>query len=212
MGDYYHIVMAFYDVGVFFVWAVFAHLFYLKVRRQRHPRLIIHAEKYSDAKMQIAFNNMSSEPIYIRDVFLSIESDKGKEVFNLDNLHDRILYKKDAVGVDKQECQGVILPGDFVNIELRNVFSNNYKASRESGIDILPGDLVNVFAVFVYVAEDAFLGASRCFEFSETKGGFSFEALSWDTITWTSRQERRELYKLLKMEQNDRYAKVHSGG
>lgn len=213
LEKYFYPLMAFVDVGTFFVWIAFAHVFYLRVRRQRRPRFIIHAEGYECKDMKLVFTNMAAEAVYVRNVFFSVEENESKgddgckELYNLEDMHGKLLFKKEVSGGDECEYQGTILSGTSVKIEINGVFHpctpQDDKNIQQDAISIKPSDTVNVFVVFIRGADDVFLGASRHFKFNHSSAGDSLEALSWDTTIWSTRHEQKKLMKALKQERND---------
>lgn len=199
--------MAFVEVGTFFVWVIFAQLFCLKVKRQRRPRFIIHTEGRDCRSMKLAFTNMAAESIYVRNVFFSIGNGGVKTVYNIDDFHGEKFFKKEVFGKVKWEYQGTILPGSCVKIEIGGIFYPSVTKSEENVkqdvIGIGSGDVINVFVVFFHGADDELLGASRCFKFCRSSKGEFFNALNWDTISWSTRHEREKLMQVLKQERRD---------
>ncbi|MGY2463652.1 hypothetical protein [Vreelandella sulfidaeris] len=207
LEKYYDPVMAFVEVGTFLVWIAFAQLFYLQARRQRRPRFIIHMEGHDCKNMRLVFTNMAGEAVYVRNVFFSVENSVSRELYNLEDLHGKMLFKKEVYDEDKKEYQGTIVPGTCFKIEIGGVFypcvSQDNKYHQQDTISVKSGDTVNVFVVFIHGPDNAFLGASRHFRFKHSSKGDFFEALSWDTTSWSTRHERNKLMKALKQERSD---------
>lgn len=207
LEKYYYSVMAFVEVGTFFVWVAFAHVFYLRINRQRRPRFIIHTEGYGCKSMKLVFTNMSAEAVYVRNVFFNVEGSVSRELYNLEDLHGEKLFKKEVYEEDKKEYQGTIVSGACVKIEIGGAFypcvSQDHKYLQQDAIGIKSGDIVNIFVVLIHGPDDEFLGASRHFKFKHSSKGDFFEALSWDTTSWSTRHERNKLMKALKQERND---------
>ncbi|PKG48568.1 hypothetical protein CXF87_17875 [Halomonas sp. MES3-P3E] len=205
--NYYELVMAFVEIGTFLIWVVFAQLFFLTFKRQRRARFIIHTEGYDCSSMKLAFTNMAAEPVYVRNVFFSIDCGENKKVYNLDDLHGEGLFKKEVDGSDKWEYQGTILPGNCVKLEVGGIFypclSKKEEETQQDVIQIEPGDIVNIFVVFFHGADKRLLGASRHFKFFKSSAGDFFNPLSWNTTSWSTVHERKKLMRTLKQERED---------
>lgn len=206
-NDSYHLIMSFYEVGVFLVWLAFASLFYFKFKKQLKPRLIIHSEGYGCASMKLAFSNLADEPVYIRNIFIVVGQDDDKKVYNIDDLHGDSLFKKETSGEDEWEYQGTVTNGQCVKVQVGNLFDKcRPHENEESNSDVISvafEEVVNVFVVFVYGADDALLGASRHFTFSQSNAGVALTALNWDTTIWSTRHERKKLMQAIKQERHD---------
>ena len=205
--NYYELVMAFVEVGTFLIWVVFAQLFFLTFKRQRRARFIIHTEGYDCSSMKLAFTNMAAEPVYVRNVFFSIEGGQDKQVYNLDDLHGERLFKKEVDGSDKWEYQGTILPGSCVKLEVGGIFypclSKEEEETKQDAIHIEPGDNINIFVVFFHGSDKRLLGASRHFKFFKSSTGDFFKPLSWNTTSWSTVHERKKLMGALRQERKD---------
>lgn len=205
--SYYELVMAFVEVGTFLIWVVFAQLFFLTFKRQRRARFIIHTEGDDCSSMKLALTNMAAEPVYVRNVFFSIDGDADKAIYNLDDLHGERLFKKEGDGGDKREYQGTILPGTCVKLEVGGMFypclSKEDEETKNDVIHVEQGDIVNIFVVFFHGADKRLLGASRHFKFFQSSKGDFFNPLSWNTISWSTVHERKKLMRTLKQERKD---------
>lgn len=75
--------------------------------------------------MKLVLANMAAEAVYVRNVFFSVEesdSNGGGALYNLENMHGKLLFKKEVA--DKVECgyQDAILSGTSAKIEANGVF------------------------------------------------------------------------------------------
>lgn len=199
--------MAFVEIGTLFIWIVFAQLFFLKMRRQRKPRFIIHVEGYDFRSMKIVWTNMSADPIYVRNIFFTIERGCDRKIYNLGDLHGEKLFKKESDGEDKWEYQGTVVSGSCVRLEVGYLFcSALLKDNGEWGQDFIsvePGDIVNVFVAFFHGPDKRLMGASRRFRFFRSSSDNFINPLSWNTTSWSTTYERKKLMRALKLEGKD---------
>ena len=203
----YQIIMAFVEVGTLLIWVVFAQLFFLTMKRQRRTRFLIHTEGYDCHSMKIVFTNMAAEPVFVRNIFFSVEDDDGKEIYNLDDLHGEKLFKKEVYGRNKWEYQGSILPGTRIKLEVGGIFVPCLlkcdKRPRYDAVHIEPDDIINIFVVYFHGADKRLLGASRHFRFFQSANGDYFSALNWKTDLWATGRERKKLMQALKQDRKD---------
>ncbi|BBI64146.1 hypothetical protein HSBAA_54520 [Vreelandella sulfidaeris] len=102
LEKYYDPVMAFVEVGTFLVWIAFAQLFIYKLGVSVDPRFIIHMEGHDCKNMRLVFTNMAGEAVYVRNVFFSVENSVSRELYNLEDLHGKMLFKKEVYDEDKR--------------------------------------------------------------------------------------------------------------
>lgn len=207
IDTYYETIMAFVEIGTFFIWVVFAQLFFLKMRRQRKPRFIIHVEGYDFRSMKLVWTNMSADPVYVRNIFFTIERESDREVYNLGDLHGERVFKKETYGENKWEYQGTVHSGGCVKLEIGRMFntcySNRAKEEHQNPIKIEPGDIINIFFVFFHGADKRLLGASRRFRFFQSLNDDVVSPLSWNTTSWSTTYERKKLMRALRLEKKD---------
>lgn len=210
---YYETVMAFVEVGTFFIWVAFAQVFFLKYKRQRKPRFIIHMEGYDLHSMKLVWTNMSADPVYIRNIFITVERGDKREhswtVYNFDNLHSGKTDIKEVHGenVSGREYQGTVLSGGCAGLKIGWMFNPCY-SNREgkaplSPISVKQGDVVNIFFVFFHGADKRLMGASRRFRFFEGFNDGFFTPLGWNTVSWSTTYERKKLMRALRLEKKD---------
>lgn len=207
INKYYELIMAFVEIGTFLVWVVFAQLFFLKMRRQRKPRFIIHVEGNSFRSLKIVWTNMSADPVYVRNIFFTVERGYNRRFYNLGDLHGEEIFKQESDGEDKWEYQGTVVSGDCVKLEVGSLLcSGLLKDSDERGQDFIsvePGDIVNIFVVFFHGSDKRLMGASRRFRFFRSTSDNFITSLSWNTTSWSTTYERKKLMRALKLERKD---------
>lgn len=207
INKHYELIMAFVEIGAFLIWVIFAHLFFLKIKRQQKPRFIIHVEGYNFRSMKVVWTNMSAEPVYVRNVFFTVERGDDRKFYNLGDLNEGELLKKESAGEDKWEYQGTLVTGSCVKLEVGHLFFPGLlKDDGEWGegfISIEPADVVNIFVVFFHGSDKRLMGASRRFRFLRSSSVNFINPLSWNTTSWSTTYERKKLMKALKLERKD---------
>lgn len=205
----YEVIIAFVEIGTFFVWVAFAQLFFSKHKRQRKPSFVIHVEGHDLRNMKLVWTNMSADPVYVRNIFITVKRGHDWKVYNFDDLNDEKFVLKEAHGkdVNEWEYQGTVLSGGCAGLEIGWMFdlcySNSEKKTSCNPISVKRDDIVNMFFVFFHGADKRLIGASRRFRFFQGLNDGLFTPLGWNTTSWSTTYERKKLVRALRLEKND---------
>ncbi|MDQ7733546.1 hypothetical protein QT231_12620 [Halomonas sp. SpR1] len=152
---------------------------------------------------------MSADPVYVRNIFITVEREHYREVYNLDDFHEKETVKKETYGEEenKWEYQGTVLSGGCAELNIGRLFNSCYfnrgKEAPQHPISVERDDIVNIFVVFFHGGDKRLIGASRRYRFFQPLNGDFITPLSWNTASWSITYERKKLMKALKLEKKD---------
>ncbi|KFF48012.1 hypothetical protein GY26_17035 [Gammaproteobacteria bacterium MFB021] len=180
-----------------FVWIFYAQILYRNFARTRRPRIIINRGHGNGLGARCLISNMSSEPIFLEHVIVSLHTSEGW--LTKDLIDEEVNYLREAES-DSQHVssQGPMLSGSFSHIGTFRAIIQ--QICRGHDIDFAQGHTSNgaklhhldVRVVAIYGSEDHPIGAARRFRMEQEGDGDAcvLVPVSIDTKRYASRLQR----------------------
>ncbi|MGY8527183.1 hypothetical protein [Paracidovorax citrulli] len=197
IADHSQMIAALTSIGTLLVWVIYLQVFVLSYRRQLRATLLITRGPGDALEASCFLTNMSSGPVYVLSVFVTLETSDGTVVRSATNLLDR-----DSEGLSRpleRTRQGPLQPGSIRDMGSfqRLMGQALYEVEkRPKHVQAL-----TVVVLGVYGSEDLPVGARRRFRLTTSGDRVELHACSVDTEQVRRRRERRKLLADLQRDQ-----------
>ena len=183
------LISALTGVGTLVVWIIYLQVFVSSYRRQLRATLLITRGAGDDAEARCFVSNMSSGPIFVQSVMVTLETEGATIVKPATDIHD-IQAASQMSSLDRTR-QGPLHPGQVKDIgSFNNLMSHGLEDANGCRV-VVKAVLVEVLGI--YASEDLPVGARRRFVLTRSRDGLRIRADSVETTQIRRRRERRNL-------------------
>ncbi len=200
------VVTAITGIGTLLVWIVYLQVFVSSYRRQLRPKILITRGAGDGLEAHCFVSNMSSDPVYIESILLTLEVPDDEWACPVTDLLD--LEDDDAKGSSRSWTrQGPLRTaemkdiGSFLDL-VRHVLRRKQGRRQAELGDAIPDWLraVKVEVLGAYGTEDLLIGARRRFVVIAEEGEVRLQGDRLFTEQITRRAERKRLIERLKQD------------
>lgn len=195
LGDNSSALQVVINLGLLVVWAFYLDLFVRSHRRARKCRILIALGGRDDLHARCLVSNMSTYPVYISKVIVTVIDDAGRRSRAVTN--HRGVDEDPPPDAEQQTRQGPLLAGQWRDIgsliDLLDTAGGSDQI-REASRQSRPWN-IELTVVAIYGAEDLPFGARRCFRVTDGHAE-QVRPTTEDTRQIRSRYQRRSLHRL----------------
>ncbi|MBY4898269.1 hypothetical protein [Cupriavidus sp. AU9028] len=195
--DHSQLISALTSVGTLLVWVIYLQVFVHSYRRQLRATLLITRGPGDGLASSCFLTNMSSGPVYVLSVFVTLETSDGTVVRSATNIQDA-----DSEGLSRpleRTRQGPLQPGGIRDIGSFQRLMGHALQEADSRSERIQA--ITVVVLGTYGSEDLPVGARRRFLLTRTEDRLELHACKVDTEQVRKRSERRKLLEDLQRDQ-----------
>lgn len=196
------------NVGTLVVWILYAQLLLNNYQRQRRPRIIINRGAGKGIGSLCLISNMSAEPIFINQIILQLDTNKGRLWCDITDIREERLgeVEQDLI-LQKATRQGPLRTGEFTHIGTfstllkRMAASHNIELRGHEPAEGWSFKELEIRVIAFYGSDKHAIGARRAFRLGDAdEGGWELLAVSRESQQFNSRWQRRTVRRQWQMD------------